>query len=192
MWTMCMWCKICYQWNAFTLTMLDYLCINIQTNYSLMYSIIFFPNLLMFMNIIPERHPHNMCMYVSKEQLGDKKHLVIVVLVSGIISLIMLIRNVQLAHSRNASKDCSCFQTMTLLHDSAILIHGSINGNDAFSMYRCVNMHMYMHMCAIRGIFVGIHAHERTCFILEELQHSALFLFCTPQQSAWYNWYWGT
>ena len=36
------------------------------------YSILFFANLLMFMNIIPEMHPHNMCMYVSKEQLGTK------------------------------------------------------------------------------------------------------------------------
>ena len=53
--------------------MLDYLCINIQINYSLMYSIIFFPNLLM--NIEIEMRPHNMCMYVSKEQLSDKKTL---------------------------------------------------------------------------------------------------------------------
>ena len=29
--------------------------------------------LLMFMNIIPEMHPHNMCMYVSKEKRGYKK-----------------------------------------------------------------------------------------------------------------------
>ena len=34
---------------------------------------IFFPNLLMFTNIIPEMHPHNMCTYVSKEQPVDKK-----------------------------------------------------------------------------------------------------------------------
>ena len=58
------------------------------------------------------------------------------------------------------------------------LIHGSINDNDAFSVYRCVNMHVYMHMYAIRDIYVGIHVYERKCFILEELQHSALFLFC--------------
>ena len=32
------------------------------------------------------------------------------------------------------------------------LIHESISGNDAFSVYRCVNMHMNIHMCAIRGI----------------------------------------
>ena len=101
------------------------------------------------MNIIPEMHPHNMCMYVSKEQLGDKRRSVIVVLVSGIMFLIMLIRNVLLVHSRNASEDCSCFQTMTLLHDSAIM-HGSVNGNDAFSVYKCVNMYMYMHVCHMR------------------------------------------
>ena len=35
-----------------------------------MYSKNFFPNLV-FMNIIPEMHPHNMCMYVSKEQRGE-------------------------------------------------------------------------------------------------------------------------
>ena len=29
------------------------------------------------------------------------------------------------------------------------LMHGSVNGNDAFSVYRCVNMYMYMQMCAI-------------------------------------------
>ena len=61
------------------------------------------------------------------------------------------------------------------------LMHGSINGDDAFSVYRWVNTHMYMHMCAIWGIYVGIHMHERKCFILEELQHSALFLFCAPK-----------
>ena len=33
----------------------------------------FFPNLLMFTNIIPEMHPLNMCTYVSKEQSVDKK-----------------------------------------------------------------------------------------------------------------------
>ena len=44
------------------------------------------------------------------------------------------------------------------------LIRGNINGNDAFSMYRCLNMLMYMHMCAIRGIYVGIHVHERKMF----------------------------
>ena len=33
----------------------------------------FFPNLLMFTNIIPEMHPLNMCTYVSKEQPVDKK-----------------------------------------------------------------------------------------------------------------------
>ena len=75
------------------------------------------------------------------------------VLVSGIISLIMLIRNVQLAHSRNASKDCTCFQTMTLLHDSAILIHGSINGNDAFSMYRCVDRYICGYSYAWKNVF---------------------------------------
>ena len=50
-------------------------------------------------------------------------------------------------------------------------------------IHRCVNMYvyMYMHMCAIWGIYVCIHVHERKCFILEELQHSALFLFCTPK-----------
>ena len=36
-------------------------------------------------------------------------------------------------------------------------MYGSVNGNDAFSVYRCVNMYMYMHMCAIRGIYVDIH-----------------------------------
>ena len=46
------------------------------------------------------------------------------------------------------------------------LIHGSINGNGAFSGYRCVNMHMYMHMCATYGIYVGLHVHERKCLIL--------------------------
>ena len=35
----------------------------------------FFPNLLMFPNTIPEIHPLNMCMYVSKEQPVDKKTL---------------------------------------------------------------------------------------------------------------------
>ena len=59
------------------------------------------------------------------------------------------------------------------------LMHGSVNDNDAFSVYRCVNM--YMHMCAIWGIYVDIHVHEIKCFILEDLQHSALFLFCTPK-----------
>ena len=61
------------------------------------------------------------------------------------------------------------------------LMHGSVNGNDAFSVYRSVNMYMYMHMCAIWGIYVDINVHERKCFILEDLQHSALFLFCTPK-----------
>ena len=30
-------------------------------------------NSLMFANIIPEMQPHNMCIYVSKEQTVDKK-----------------------------------------------------------------------------------------------------------------------
>ena len=32
-----LWCIIFNQWNIFTLTMLDYSCVNIQTKYSLMY-----------------------------------------------------------------------------------------------------------------------------------------------------------
>ena len=46
---------------------------NIQINCLLMCLIIFFPNLLMFTNIIPEMHPLKMCTYVSKEQPVDKK-----------------------------------------------------------------------------------------------------------------------
>ena len=48
------------------------------------------------------------------------------------------------------------------------LMHGSVNGNAAFFVYRCVNMYMYMHVCAIWGIYVDIHVHERKCFILED------------------------
>ena len=55
-------------------------------------------------------------------------------------------------------------------------LHARINGNADFSVYKCVYMHMYMF--AIWGIYVGIQVHERKCFILEELQHYALFLFC--------------
>ena len=64
-------CIIFYQWNAFTLTMLDYLCINIQTKYSLVYSIIFFSKLANVHEYNSRMHPQNMCMYVSKEQLGS-------------------------------------------------------------------------------------------------------------------------
>ena len=35
--------------------------------------LIFFPHLLMFTNIIPEMHPHNLCTYVFKKQPVDKK-----------------------------------------------------------------------------------------------------------------------
>ena len=49
-----------------TLTMLHYLCTNIQINCSLMCLMIFFlPNLLMFINRIIEMRPNNMC--TSKE-----------------------------------------------------------------------------------------------------------------------------
>ena len=98
---------------------------------------------------------------------------VIVVLISGIIFVIMLIQNVQLA-----PKIVLVFERRSYHKIQLYLIHGSINNNDAFSVYRCVNMHVYMHMYAIRDINVGIHVYERKCFMLEELQHSALFLFC--------------
>ena len=44
--------------------MLHFLCSNTQINCSLVH-LIFFPNLLMFPNIMPEMHPHNMCKHVS-------------------------------------------------------------------------------------------------------------------------------
>ena len=50
-------------------------------------------------------------------------------------------------------------------------------------------MCMYMHICmCICGIYVDIHVHERNCFILKKLQHSALSLFCTPENIAENAW----
>ena len=73
MWITCMWCMISCLWNVFTLTILLYSYTNIQINCFLVCLIINFPKLLMFTNTVPEMHPHNMCMYVSKEQPVDKK-----------------------------------------------------------------------------------------------------------------------
>ena len=66
-------------------------------------------------------------------------------------------------------KSVLVFKRWTYYMIQQYLMQGSINGYDAFSVHRCINMHMYMQMCAIRGIYVGIHVHVRECFILEEL-----------------------
>ena len=66
-------------------------------------------------------------------------------------------------------KSVLVFKRWTYYMIQQYLMQGSINGYDAFSVHRCINMHMYMQMCAIWGIYVGIHVHVRKCFILEEL-----------------------
>ena len=129
--------------------MLDYLGMNIQNRLLPDVFDNIFPNLLMFMTIIPKVHPHNLCMYVSKEELGDRKRQVIVVFVSRIMFLIMLIRNVQLVNLRTHPKIVLVFKRRPYYTIQQYPMHGSINGNDAFSVYICVDMHMYMHMCAI-------------------------------------------
>ena len=192
-WTICMWCTIFYQWNAFILTMLDYLCINIQTNYSLMYSIIFFSQTCC-VHEYKTRNAYTPNVYVCFQGTtrGHKNVKLLWCPYMELYSWYCWFEMCNWLIQDTHPTIVLVFKQLPYYMIQQYLTHDIIMIDDGFSVHICVNMHMYMHMCATWVIYVDILVHERKCFILEELQHSALFLFCTPKQSAWYNWYWGT
>ena len=84
---------------------------------------------------------------------------------------------------KNVPKDCSCFQTMTYLHDSATFwcIHASVV--IMLNLYKDGYTCIYMCICVFLRYTYGIHVNERKSIKLKEFQHSALFLLCTPKNN---------
>ena len=103
---------------------------------------------------INARNTSTQYVYVSNEQLVDKKLQVTAVLALGIMFLILLTKIMQLAHWKHVSKYHSCYQTM-------------INNSRVKSVYKCVHMHMYVHICTTWGTYVDIHVHERKYITLK-------------------------
>ena len=97
------------------------------------------------------------------------------VLVSGIMFLIVLTQIVQLAYSKSVSKDCSCFQTMTYLHDSATFWCINTLVVIMLNLYKDVYTCICMCIC-VPAVHIDIHVHERKSIKLKDFQHSALFL----------------
>ena len=169
----CMCCMISCLWNVFTLTMWYYLCTNIQINCFLM-CLIFFSKLAN-VHKYNTRNASTQHVYVCFQRTtrGQKTLSYCGARIWNYV-LDNVDSNCAIGLFKNVSKDCSCFQTMTYLHDSATYWCIDASVVIMLNLYKDVYTCICMCMCVLLEVHIW-----HTCAWKEEHWIKRVPALCT-------------